>query len=537
MIDYKDILNKYYVLHLSAREIESTCKMSKSGVLKFIHSFEKCDEISFPLPSGITNEAIYAKVYGRQINERGRDLSYELPNFAEIYKLINERKNMTLQSCWNRYNKRCSDEGKKSYQYRQFCDLFNNWCEQNSETLHFTTKKAQTMQVDFAGKIFSLFDKITGEISPIVVFVAVLPYSQYIYAEGMASTKEAHWIEVNNNALRYFGGVPPIIICDNCKQAVITNKDWIDPEINQNYYEWAEHNKTVIMPAKVRKPKYKSSVENAVGILEKGIFQELQDIKFFTLEDFNNELWKRLKKLNEAPFQKREYNRLYYWEEEKQDLLPLPATEYNYMERCTAKVANDFHVRFDNSYYSVDKQYMLKTVVIRATTSIVKIFNLDGELIAEWPRSKRKGEWKTNTKHLPENYKNYAEWSGSYFIQKASIIGENTVKEIKAVLNSKPIEIQTYRLCHGILNFSKKYSNVSLEECCKRALLSEHANYNYIKNTIAGIAEEIGENGFNNERNKSLNNDAYIMDDSYSDMEKILEKSKNLAEKNKEEKQ
>ena len=39
------------------------------------------------------------------------------------------------------------------------------------------------------------------------------------------------------------------------------------------------------------------------------------------------------------------------------------------------------------------------------------------------------------------------------------------------------------------------------------------------------------------ERNKSLNNDAYIMDDSYSDMEKILEKSKNLAEKNKEEKQ
>ena len=51
------------------------------------------------------------------------------------------------------------------------------------------------------------------------VFVAVLPYSQYIYAEGMVSTKEPQWIAVNNNALKYFGGVPALVVCDNCKQA------------------------------------------------------------------------------------------------------------------------------------------------------------------------------------------------------------------------------------------------------------------------------------------------------------------------------
>jgi hypothetical protein len=34
------------------------------------------------------------------------------------------------------------------------------------------------MEVDFAGQTFRLEDKITGEVSTIVVFVAALPYSQ-----------------------------------------------------------------------------------------------------------------------------------------------------------------------------------------------------------------------------------------------------------------------------------------------------------------------------------------------------------------------
>ena len=62
---------------------------------------------------------------------------------------------------------------------------------------------AQKMEVDFAGQTFDLTDPLTGEILPIVVFVAILPYSQYIYAEGMLSTKEPQWIEVNNHALDY----------------------------------------------------------------------------------------------------------------------------------------------------------------------------------------------------------------------------------------------------------------------------------------------------------------------------------------------
>ena len=256
MLDYKDILTKRYVLRLSLREIAQQTGAGKSGVHDFLKAFEKCEELDYPLPPGITNAGIAMKVYGKVPGVGSRDESYEYPDYSQVLKLMNERKNMTLQVCWDRYTRRCKAEEKKAYQYRQFCELFSKWCDENYETAHFTAVIAQTMEVDFAGKTFDLINRLTGEVTPIVVFVAVLPYSQYIYAEGMESTKELQWIEVNNNALKAFGGVPAIVVCDNCKQAVIANKDWIQPELNQDYAEWAEHNHTVILPAKVRKPKF-----------------------------------------------------------------------------------------------------------------------------------------------------------------------------------------------------------------------------------------------------------------------------------------
>ena len=54
----------------------------------------------------------------------------------------------------------------------------------------------------------------------------------------MSSTKEAQWIEVNNNAIKAFDGVPAIVVCDNCRQAVTANKDWIQPELNKDYAEY-----------------------------------------------------------------------------------------------------------------------------------------------------------------------------------------------------------------------------------------------------------------------------------------------------------
>ena len=325
MLDYKDIITKHYALGRSGREIAKILLVSKTGVNSFLRAFEECKTLSYPLPEGITNYGIAQAVYGKNPAAVGRDLSYEQPDYETIEKDMSSRKNMTLKVLWNRYVKRCRDSDLKFYSYRQFCENYAKWCEENKESLHFNAVVGQKMEVDFAGKTFYMTDPLTGEALEIVVFVAILPYSQYIYAEGMVSTKEPQWIAVNNHALAYFGGVPALVVCDNCKQAVIANRDWIAPELNKDYAEWAEHNHTVILPAKVRKPRCKSSVENAVGTLEKGIFHDMEEMDYFSLERFNRDLWNHLDKLNSAPFTKKPHSRRYYREEERQELMPLPA--------------------------------------------------------------------------------------------------------------------------------------------------------------------------------------------------------------------
>lgn len=536
-LDYKDIIIKHYALSMSGSEIARQTGFSKSGVNDFLRAFKKCEDLSYPLPAGITNYGIALKVYGSVPGSGGRNENIELPDYEDAAKLMATRKNMTLMFLWNRYKKKCEEEGARFYQYSQYCELYNKWCEENYETAHFDAVIAQKMEVDFAGQTFSMTDPLTGEIMTIVVFVAILPYSQYIYAEGMLSTKEPQWIDVNNHALNYFGGVPALVVCDNCKQAVIVNQDWIEPELNKDYADWADHYGTVILPAKVRKPKFKSSVENAVGILEKGFFHKLEERQYFSLEQFNKDLWKELEALNKEPFKKKEHNRYYYWEEEKLELMPLPSMHYEYMERKTAKVSSDFHVRFDNAYYSVDKAFLHKKVSIKASSTVVRIYSLAGEFLCEWPRATRKGQWSTNPDHLPDNYKGFTQWNAPYFIQKAQLIGKNTEAVIRTILKSRPYEVQTYRMCLGILNFTKKYSNKALEECCKQAIALNKQKYTFIKNTISVVADDLGEAGYHHSTStkKEAVRGGYVMPPEASSIDTLLSRSRALADQMREE--
>ena len=115
MFDYKGIIIKHYGLGLSGSAISKQLGVSKSGVNDFIRAFERCDKLSYPLPSGITNYGIAELVYGASsLGCRNED--YELPDYGEIHLQLTTRKNMTMVFLWNRYKKRCSNEGKKYYQ-------------------------------------------------------------------------------------------------------------------------------------------------------------------------------------------------------------------------------------------------------------------------------------------------------------------------------------------------------------------------------------------------------------------------------------
>lgn len=163
MLNYKDIIIKHYALSLSGSEIARQLGASKSGVNDFLRAFDKCESLSYPLPPGITNYGIAELVYGSVPGSGGRNESIEYPDYEADAKLMATRKNMTLVFLWNRYSKKCAEEGKRFYQYRQYCELYNKWCDENYETAHFDAVIAQKMEVDFAGQTFDMTDPLTGE--------------------------------------------------------------------------------------------------------------------------------------------------------------------------------------------------------------------------------------------------------------------------------------------------------------------------------------------------------------------------------------
>lgn len=117
--------------------------------------------------------------------------------------------------------------------------------------------------------------------------------------------------------------------------------------------------------------------------------------------------------------------------------MPLPPVPYEYMERRTAKVSSDYHVRFDNAYYSVDRAYLHKEVLIRASATTVKIFSKEGVFICEWPRATAKSQWSTDPNHLPANYREISEWNGTYFTRKAMAIANLVEPEYQKKMNKR----------------------------------------------------------------------------------------------------
>ena len=152
--------------------------------------------------------------------------------------------------------------------YRQYCRRYSEWADSKQLTFHIQRYPGVNLELDFAGKALCIHDRHNPEdTTKVIIFVAARTYSDYFYAEGMTECDIKNRIRVNNNALAVFGGVMPTVTPDNCKVAVSRNKDWVSPVMNKDFQAWAEHNGTVITPAKVKSPRWKPTVEGHVKII------------------------------------------------------------------------------------------------------------------------------------------------------------------------------------------------------------------------------------------------------------------------------
>ena len=168
--------------------------------------------------------------------------------------------------------------------YSQFCFYFQQYAEKNRATMHIPRKPGDSIEVDWAGDKLYIVDRDTGEASVAYLFVGVLPFSMYAYAEACSKMDMENWIHAHVNMFRYFGGSAVMLVPDNLKTGVDHTKDWFTPQINRTYREMAEHYNTVVMPARVRKPKDKPGAEGTVLDVANEIVDGVTRTYIYTIE-------------------------------------------------------------------------------------------------------------------------------------------------------------------------------------------------------------------------------------------------------------
>ena len=178
-----------------------------------------------------------------------------------------------------------------------------------------------------------------------------------------------------------------------------------------------------------------------------------------------------------------------FLEIEKHALQPLPNTQYEYAEWKTVQAAFDYHVQFQNHYYSIPYMYAGKHVEIRAASNTIEIF-FNHERIAvhirEYDKHKR---YVTNTDHMPDNHKEMVEWTPERFVSWGNKHGQSVGLYMKYLMENRECPEQAFKTCRGILRLIEKLEPQEADRLCVLAIQRQVWTYKYfnmlLNNTTA----------------------------------------------------
>jgi hypothetical protein len=228
-------------------------------------------------------------------------------------------------------------------------------------------KAGEKLFVDWAGATIPIYGRTSSEVRQAHLFVAVLGSSSYTYAQATSDEQMINWLDGADARVRVrrrgaTTGNPGQH--QDRRRACLPH----EPDLNPTYQHMAMHYGVGVVPARPYKPRDKAKVEGGVLVVERWIIAALRNQGFFSIEEVNGAVRELLVKLNQRPFRKREGSRSTLFQElDKPALAPRPADRFDLSEWSKARVNIDYHVVFDDNYYSVPYNIMHEVVEIRSS--------------------------------------------------------------------------------------------------------------------------------------------------------------------------
>lgn len=464
MVDYREIL-RLNSLGNSIRAIAQMVQSSRDTVSNTI-KVAKATGITWPLEDDVTNEDLQAILFPGKYAYAS---PYTMPDFAHMHLQL-ARSGVSLSLLWEEYCAAVRDVGGVPYMYSQFCELYRRWAKVQKATMRIKHKPGDAMQVDWAGDPLYITDSATGELYPAYIFVAVLACSWYTYVEACSDMKQENWLLCHVHAFEYFGGVPRLVIPDNCKTATTENSRY-DVVLNRAYEELADYYGTAIVPARVRKPDDKAIAEGTVKYVSTWITAALRDRKFFSLDEVRRAVIEKLEELNRRPFKKRKGCRATAFDEEERTFLsPAPAVPFEPATWLHLKVSYDYLVDDGKNKYSVPYDLIGKTVDVRLTRNLVEVFYHESRVALHVRLARAQRDPVVKPEHMPENHRKYLTYNEHDFSVWAEKIGPSTYAVVRYFLTKGREPEQGFKACASLTNLADRHGAKRLEEACAKAM-------------------------------------------------------------------
>ena len=471
----REILRLRWGLQRSLRDTAASCGVGATTVHDVV-ARARAAGLRWPLPAELDDAALEARLYPPPKGRDGRPL----PDFTTLYREL-KRRGVTLELLWQEYRQGHPECG---YGYSRFCDLYRAWRGQLDLVMRQEHRAGEKLFVDYAGRGIDIVDPEPGTVTEAPVFVAALGASSFTYAEACDGQDLRSWVAAHIHTFEYIEGVAAITVPDNLK-AGVTTPDRYEPELNPTYRELAAHYGTTIIPARVRRPRDKAKVENAVQQVERWVLAPLRHQRFFSVAEANQAIRARLVWLNDRPLTRLAGTRRSLWRDlDRPALRPLPPRRFDIPTWKTAVGVNiDYHLEFDYHYYSVPYALVGKRVDVRATATVVEIFR-HSRRVASHRRSYVRGGFTTDPAHRPDAHRRYAEWTPSRLIRWAETIGPATAAVVRQILERRPHPEQGFRSCLGILSLARRHDAARVEQACRRARALGAASYRSVKSIL-----------------------------------------------------
>ncbi len=472
----KEVLRLRWLSKLTFEKISDSCVISQTAARDYV-TRARSASLNWDAVQAIDEEGLEALLFpNRSSGGNGQKLAGM--NFADFHMNL-RKKSVTKLLLWHEYRER----NPAGYSYSQLCLLYREYLRKTRISLRHTHTAGEKMFVDYAGQTVPIYDAITGDVNHAQIFIACLGASQYTYAEAQPSQSLPCWIDGHIHAFEFFGGCPEIVVPDNLR-AGVSRACRYEPDLNPTYHDLAKFYDVAVIPTRVKKPKDKAKVENAVLLCERWILAVIRNRKFFSIAELNEAILELLIKLNEKPFQKLPGSRKSVFETlDRPALKPLPQEAYEFAEIKLAGVNIDYHIVADGHYYSVPYTIIGEEVLVKLRRGTVEIFHKNRR-VALHKRSYVKGGYTTALEHRPKAHQKYLEWSPARLLRWAATVGPHTEQICATIMAERDHPEQGFRSCMGIFRLSERYGNLRAEAAARRAIYFSTNSYKAIKKIL-----------------------------------------------------